>query len=68
MPATLEATANRRPVYSLWSKTNTDNSWHCLDTSYNEAELRFKAESLRRLFTSQSFIVVAGTMEPSGHV
>lgn len=65
MPAVLEA-VNRRPIYSLWSKTNTDNSWHHLDTGYNEAELRFKAESLRRLFTSQLFIVVSGTMQPKG--
>ena len=62
MPAILESTSNRQPVYSLWSKVQ--EHWHHLDTSYNEAELRLKAESLRRLFTSQSFIVVPGTMMP----
>lgn len=64
MPALLETQANRQPVYSLWTKAQ--DHWHHLDTSYNEAELRFKAESLRRLFTSQLFIVVPGTMMPGG--
>lgn len=64
MSAVLEAQANRQPVYSLWAKAQ--DHWHHLDTSYSEAELRFKAASLRPLFTSQLFIVVPGTMMPGG--
>jgi hypothetical protein len=62
MPAILEATANRLPVFSLWSKAQ--GRWSHLDTSHNEAELRLKAESLRRVFVHTSFIVVPGTMMP----
>jgi len=64
MPAVLEATANRLPVFSLWSRS--DNHWHHMDTSHSEAELRLKAESLRRIFTNRSFLVVPGTMMPGG--
>jgi hypothetical protein len=64
MPAVLEATANRMPVYSLWSRAG--QRWHHMDTSHSEAELRLKAESLRRLFTNRQFLVVSGTMMPGG--
>lgn len=60
--AVLEATRNRMPVFSLWSKAQ--GHWHHMDTSYSEAELRLKAESLRRVFTTSLFIVVPGTMRP----
>jgi hypothetical protein len=33
-------------------------------TDSDESRLKFKAESLRRLFTSQQFIVVAGASMP----
>lgn len=64
MAATLEATSNRLPIYSLWSRS--DAHWSQLDTSYSEAELRLKAEGLRRLFTTKQFLVVPGTMMPGG--
>ena len=64
MPATLEATSNRLPIYSLWSRSGA--RWCQLDTSHSEAELRLKAESLRRLFTTKQFLVVPGTMMPGG--
>lgn len=62
--AVLEATANRLPVFSLWSHSGT--RWHHMDTSHSEAELRLKAESLRRVFTNRRFLVVPGTMMPGG--
>ena len=53
-----------RPGFSLWSRQ--DSQWHLLDTSANEAELRLKAESLRRLFTTRQFLVLHGTKMPGG--
>ncbi len=53
-----------RPGFSLWSRQ--DAQWHLLDTSANEAELRFKAEGLRRLFTTRQFLVLRGTTMPNG--
>ena len=51
-----------RPGFSLWSRK--DSQWHLLDTSANEAELRLKAEGLRRLFTTRQFLVLHGTTMP----
>jgi hypothetical protein len=53
-----------RPGFSLWSRQNAE--WFLLDTSANEAELRLKAESLRRLFTTRQFLVLHGTTMPEG--
>ena len=53
-----------RPGFSLWSRQ--DAQWHLLDTSANEAELRLKAEGLRRLFTTRQFLVLHGTAMPNG--
>ena len=53
-----------RPGFSLWSRQ--DGEWHLLDTSANEAELRFKAESLRRIFSTRQFFVLHGTTMPGG--
>jgi len=53
-----------RPGFSLWSRQ--DAQWHLLDTSANEAELRLKAEGLRRLFTTRQFLVLHGTTMPNG--
>jgi len=52
-----------RPGFSLWSRQ--DAQWHLLDTSANEAELRLKAEGLRRLFTTRQFLVLHGTAMPN---
>jgi len=53
-----------RPGFSLWSRQGAE--WHLLDTSTNEAELRLKAESLRKLFTTRQFLVLHGTTMPGG--
>lgn len=53
-----------KPGFSLWSRQ--DAQWHLLDTSANEAELRLKAEGLRRLFTTRQFLVLHGTTMPNG--
>lgn len=62
MTALLERPNRGRPIYSLWSKTQ--GRWHHMDTSHSEAELRLKAESLRRIFVHNLFIIVSGTMMP----
>lgn len=53
-----------RPGFSLWSRQ--DAQWHLLDTSANEAELRLKAEGLRKIFTTRQFLVLHGTTMPNG--
>ena len=58
MPATL----TRDQVWSLWSYGN--GKWHHMDTSTDEAAIRLKAESLRRLFTNRRFRVVTGASMP----
>jgi hypothetical protein len=51
-----------RNVWSLWSHGN--GKWHHMDTSTDEAAIRLKAESLRRLFTNRRFRVVTGASMP----
>lgn len=51
-----------RPGFSLWSRQGSQ--WHLLDTSANEAELRLKAESLRKIFSTRQFLVLHGTTMP----
>lgn len=58
MPATL----TKDQVWSLWS--NVDGRYHHMATSVDEAALRLKAESLRRLFTNRRFRVVTGASMP----
>lgn len=58
----MTATLTRDQVWSLWS--NVDGKWHHMDTSSDEAALRLKAESLRRLFTNRRFRVVTGASMP----
>ena len=53
-----------RPSFSLWSRQ--DGEWHLLDTSANEAELRLKAESLHKIFSTRQFLVLHGTTMPGG--
>lgn len=61
MPALLDRPSHS--VWSLWSHVN--GKWHHLDTSKDEAALRLKAESLRRLFTNRRFLVVSGASMPT---
>ena len=56
------AVLDRTPAFSLWSRA--EGRWHHLDTSPNEAELRLKAESLRRIFINRQFLVLHGTAMP----
>ena len=60
MPALLDRPSQN--VWSLWSHGN--GKWHHMDTSNDEAAIRLKAESLRRLFTNRRFRVVSGTSMP----
>jgi hypothetical protein len=59
---TMPATLSRDKVWSLWSRV--DGKWHHMATDNDESRLRFKAESLRRLFTNRQFIVVPGASMP----
>jgi hypothetical protein len=54
MPALLDRPSQN--VWSLWSWV--DGCYHHMDTSNDEAAIRLKAESLRRLFTNRRFRVV----------
>jgi hypothetical protein len=60
MPALLDRPSQN--VWSLWSHGN--GKWHHMDTSNDEAAIRLKAESLRRLFTNRRFRVVGGASMP----
>jgi len=59
MPAVL---STEDYVFSLWA--NAGNGWHHLDTSTDESVLRFKAESLKTLFTNKKFLIVPGASSP----
>ena len=58
----MPATMIRDQVWSLWSWVG--DSWHHMATSSDEAAIRLKAESLRRLFTNRRFRVVGGASMP----
>jgi hypothetical protein len=60
MPALLDRP--NQNVWSLWSWV--DGCYHHMDTSTDEAAIRLKAESLRRLFTNRRFRVVGGASMP----
>ena len=60
MPALLDRPTQN--VWSLWSWV--DGRYHHMDTSADEAAIRLKAESLRRLFTNRRFRVVGGASMP----
>jgi hypothetical protein len=60
MPALLDRP--NQNVWSLWSYVN--GKYHHMDTSTDEAAIRLKAESLRRIFTNRRFRVVGGASMP----
>ena len=60
MPALLDRP--NQNVWSLWSWV--DGRYHHMDTSTDEAAIRLKAESLRRIFTNRRFRVVGGASMP----
>jgi hypothetical protein len=62
MPALLDRP--NQNVWSLWSWV--DGQWHHMDTSNDEAAIRLKAESLRRIFINRRFRVVGGASMPKG--
>jgi hypothetical protein len=61
MPALLDRP--NQNVWSLWSWV--DGKYHHMDTSTDEAAIRLKAESLRRIFTNRRFRVVGGASMPT---
>lgn len=61
MPALLDRP--NQNVWSLWSHVN--GKYHHMDTSADEAAIRLKAESLRRIFTNRRFRVVGGASMPT---
>jgi hypothetical protein len=59
MPALLD-----RPNQNVWSLWSWVDGGTTMDTSNDEAAIRLKAESLRRLFTNRRFRVVGGASMP----
>ena len=60
MPALLD-----RPNQNVWSLWSWVDGRYChMDTSTDEAAIRLKAESLRRIFTNRRFRVVKGASMP----
>ena len=50
-------------VFSLWARAEAN--WHHLATSNDISVLHLKAESLKKLFTTQHIIVIPGASAPT---